>query len=177
MASSPDPVSPHSPASGETIPQLHSDLEAPLIIVLVGADPAAEVHDRPIARALCEHINRHAVERGKMLRTALPAAICLTDVWYLNSAHLRLRPAVSVGGPEVNAASAMLATRLPAVLAVEGRWAIHASQAESESHAVTSHSPLACCWGRTPEDTLTAVERFAARHLDGMLDAAIASLA
>lgn len=139
------------------------DLDAPLCVIVVGADPAAEVHDRPIATALADHINRWAATRSTPT-APLAATFCVTDLWYLNNAHLRLRPSISIGSPEVNAFSALVISRIGAIFSVQDQFAIHADPEARER--------VACCWGTTEGHTRRAVEHFAARHLEAFLTAA-----
>ena len=146
-----------------TAPRLPIDLDAPLCVIVVGADPAAEVHDRPIAAALVEHINTWAASRSTPA-TPLAATFCVTDLWYLNNAHLRLRPSISIGSPEVNAFSALVISRIGAIFSIQDQLAIHADPECRER--------VACCWGTSDAHTRRAVEHFAARHLDAFLSAA-----
>jgi len=122
-------------------------------MIVTGAHLHAEAHDRPWAYWLRERLEEAAGEGANV-------HVC-SDLWYLNNDELRGLPTISVGGPEVNALSAYLASRLPSVVAVEGKWVV---LMEPEGG-----TPVACCWGRSAQETGAAVEAFAQRHLGAFL--------
>lgn len=122
-------------------------------IIVTGAHLHAEAHDRPWAYWLRDRLREAAGEQAAIF-------VCC-DLWYLNNDELRGLPTVSVGGPEVNALSAYLASRLPSVVAVEGKWVV---LMEPEGGP-----PVACCWGKSAQETGAAVEAFAQRHLAAFL--------
>jgi hypothetical protein len=157
------------PATNAPHPHPHAqppvDLDAPLAVVVVGADPAAEVYDRPIARYLVERINAWAGAHAAQTGRPVPGAYCITDLWYLNNAHLRMRPTVAVGAPAVNAMSAMIVGRVPPVFAVADRYAVHV-QPEFEQL-------VACCWGIDPAETHAAAAYFAERTMAEFLRSAV----
>lgn len=157
-----------TPQSTPVPPLPPIDLDAPLAVVVVGADPHAEVFDRPIARLLIDSINAWAGDRLGPSGRALPASYCISDLWYLNNSHLRMRPTISIGSPEVNAMSALIIGRVPPVFAVQDQYAVH-SEPELEQL-------VACCWGTDGPRTLAAVEYFTRRNLHDFLDAAAAAV-
>src|SRR5688572_24965151 len=88
-----------------------------LVAVVVGAHPRAELTDRPIAYHLRDRMAAWLGSAGEQAPSLTPL-VC-SDVWYLNDDELRRRPTVSIGPPESNALTAMLAGRLPSALAVD----------------------------------------------------------
>jgi hypothetical protein len=131
-----------------------------LLAVVVGAHPRAEVGDRPLAAWLARIVAERLAARGE--RELLPLVV--TDLWYLSDRLLMHRPAIAIGEPGLNAATAHHAVRLPQLLVVEDRLRIHLDPEYPRVRA--------CMWGRGPEATEHAVRLFADRHLDGFLDAA-----
>lgn len=109
----------------------------PLVLIVVGAHPTAELYDRGLAYRLREAIV------GRLARVGVAAAptevsgagqaaagpiaqrvLVLSDLWYLNHDQLRSIPTISVGGPGVNALTAHWGDKLPSVLAVDGSWVV-----------------------------------------------------
>ena len=125
------------------------------ILIVVGAHLSAEVYDRPLAYRLREAV-LGALGAGEPDRV-----IVCSDLWYLNRDQLRGLPAVSVGGPTVNAFTAYLGDKLPSAFAVDGRLVVQ----------MDPEGPLACCWGIDAAATAAAVEAFAERHLEQWLGA------
>lgn len=125
------------------------------ILIVVGAHLSAEVYDRPLAYRLRERVLT-------VLESDDPERVVVcTDLWYLNRDQLRELPAISVGGPTVNAFTAYLGDKLPSTFAVDGRLVVQAAW----------DAPLACCWGIDAAGTAAAVEAFAERHLEQWLGA------
>ncbi|HYD01592.1 MAG TPA: hypothetical protein VEB22_10235 [Phycisphaerales bacterium] len=143
------------------------DLDEPSIIIVVGADLRAETLDRPIASALLRGVNTLLAKESAAAGTGRPtaAAVICTDVWYLNSNHLRLCPTISVGGPELNALSAYLIGRLPPVFAVENRYAVHADPRREQL--------AACVWGVDATNTAHAMDTFCSKHLPAFVQASV----
>jgi hypothetical protein len=79
------------------------------IILVVGADVAAELLDRPVAARLRDEIDK----RGDV--TDCRRAIILTDVLWFKDATLHTQPVIAIGGPSSNALTAALAH-------VDDRW-------------------------------------------------------
>jgi hypothetical protein len=141
------------------------DLDEPSLVIVVGADLRAEALDRPIAHALQRGVNTLLAKEAVALGRTLPAAAVCTDVWYLNSNHLRLCPTISVGGPELNALSAYLIGRIPPVLAVEGRYAVHA---DPRGEQLT-----ACLWGVDSTNTAQAMDAFCSKYVETFVQSCV----
>lgn len=127
-----------------------------LVLIVVGAHLRAEIEDRPTAYRLAATIDARAP-------LATRAVVC-TDLWYLNDDRLRVKPTISVGGPDVNALSAFLANKVPSAFAIDGVLVVQ--------HDVELLDLVACCWGVSPESTGAAVDAFCDRYLDRFLDEA-----
>src|SRR5262245_39039371 len=124
------------------------------ILIVVGAHLTAETQHRPIAYALRERfLSRIAADPEGVV-------VC-SDLWYLNQRELRGMPTVSIGGPDVNALTAYLGSRLPSSLVVDDRLIV---QMDLEADA-----PVAACWGTDAQTTNAAVEAFGERYLDRFL--------
>lgn len=130
------------------------------LVVVVGAHPRSEIADRPLAAWLARTIAARLEARGE--RGLLP--IVVTDLWYLSDRLLMQRPAISIGEPGLNAATAHHAVRLPQLLVIEDRLRIHLDPEYPRVRA--------CLWGQGADATEQAVRLFADRHLEGFLDAA-----
>ncbi|MHC4990644.1 MAG: hypothetical protein ACYTGC_06650 [Planctomycetota bacterium] len=132
------------------------DLER-LMLIVVGAHLRAELSDRPLAsrlrRAVLDRLDADGLEG--------PVPVICTDLWYLNDLALRRRPAVAIGSPDVNAATAYLAHRLPTAFVVEGVMRVHMDREAID--------PQACAWGSDPDSTARAVDLFVERYLDEFL--------
>jgi hypothetical protein len=129
---------------------------ATVIPIVVGAHIEAELNDRVIANRL----------RDRMVKVIAACAdtdcgrlrpVVMTDLWYLNNQPLRLRPTIAIGRPEVNAATAYLARKVPTALVVEDAYRIQVDPEFIDVHA--------CLWGTSPAATATAAEVFEKRHL------------
>ena len=136
-----------------------------LLLIVVGAHPRAELNDRATAyrlrQAIEQRLERRSGDEGG--RPVMPLVV--TDVWYLNDASMRRRPAVSVGGPGVNAFSAFLGDKLPSAFVVDDTLMVQMDLDLTDA--------IACCWGVDAPATLAAVDAFTARYLDAFLDAAV----
>ncbi|HZW07163.1 MAG TPA: hypothetical protein VFF65_08560 [Phycisphaerales bacterium] len=141
------------------------DLDEPSIVIVVGADLRAETLDRPIASALLRGVNTLLAKEAPGAGRTIPAAVICTDVWYLNSNHLRLCPTISVGGPELNALSAYLIGRLPPVFAVENRYAVHTDPKREQL--------TACVWGVDATNTAHAMDVFCSKHLAAFVQSSV----
>lgn len=125
--------------------------EAPRLAIVVGANPAAEISDRPIAAALAAALANEWLESTGTAAT--PGQILtVSDLWYINDAMLRALPTISVGPPEHNAFTAYLADKIPSVHAVDGVLVVQAE--------LSFASPLAACWGIDPASTRRATDVF-----------------
>jgi hypothetical protein len=157
----PDQVQPH--AANRASPG-EIDINS-LLLIVVGSHLHAELHDRPMAYRLREGILRvqDRCEAAGELDVRLVPLVC-TDVWYLNSADLQARPAIAIGDPGVNAASAYLSTRLPTAFVIEKTLRVHADTETIDLRA--------CLWGVTPAATASAVDLFVERYLNEFIRAA-----
>ena len=141
-----------------------------LIAIVTGVQLRAELGDRPLAyrveQAVREHLARAlgATPAGELPRLA-PAVV--SDVFYLNNDEIRARPTISIGGPGMNAVSALLAEHLPAALAIEDTLVIQMD--------LDMHDARCAVWGMNHLDTVRAVETFLAKgYLDTFLQGVIA---
>lgn len=149
----------HTASESLRLPELAGDL----LLIVVGADLRAEVVDRPIAHALqaaaLGHVERFAAESASDDPPALTVLVC-TDLWYVNTLDLHQHAAIALGGPDVNAATAWLASRLPTALIMDDHLRIHVDP---------DAEPKACLWGVDREATTRAVEIFSDRYLEDLV--------
>lgn len=140
---------------------------AALLVIVVGAHPRAEWGDRPAAYLLRDAMTAWLSARfGPADRGLHPCVpLVVTDVWTLNDPALNGRPCVAVGGPSLNAVTAGLVSRLPAVAGEQGLWTI-AVEADG--------APAAAVWGADERQTARAVEVFARRFLAAFMQDATA---
>ena len=143
-----------------------------LIWIVTGVQLNAELGDRPLAYRVEKEVR-------KLLRKALGprpkgqpprlSPVVVSDVFYLNSEDVQGRPVVSIGGPGMNALSAMLANELPTAAAIEETLVIQMDM-EMED--------LRCAvWGMSHLDTIRAVELFVAKgYLEAFVNGAVAAL-
>lgn len=137
--------------------------------IVVGAHLRAEIHDRPLGRRLRREIRRWSRRTLEATGDPEPGAarlqpVVLTDLWFLNAGALMAQPAIAIGHPAVNAASAYYASRLPAALVVEGSLQIQLDPELGDLHA--------CIWGVGETATAAAVDLFVTRYLHRFLRAA-----
>lgn len=130
----------------------------PVVALVVGASLVAEQVDRPVAYWLAEVV-RECAPLGSPLRP-----VVVTDLWYLNHDALRVRPTISIGGPEQNALSAFLLSRLRPVFSVDDRLSIHLDLHMREL--------VACLAGVDAGTTAEAARVFAARYAGDWVTAA-----
>src|SRR4051794_26331545 len=143
-----------------------------LIWIVTGVQLNAELGDRPLAYRLEKEVR-------KALRATLGAKpkggpprlspVVVSDVFYFNSDDVQGRPAISVGGPGMNALSASLANDLPTVAAVENELVV---QMDLE------FADLRCAvWGMSHLDTVRAVELFIGRgYLEAFVKGVVGKL-
>ncbi|MBM43718.1 MAG: hypothetical protein CMJ36_01705 [Phycisphaerae bacterium] len=129
-----------------------------ILPIIVGAGPGPELGDRPLGNALRDAIHQEipSIIPGTDLHP-----LVMTDLWYLNDHALMLQPSMSIGSPASNAASAMLATRLPTALLVEGQYQVLMDQEGGIGHA--------CFWGEHHEASVLATSTFIDRFLEPFL--------
>lgn len=124
-------------------------------LVVVGASIEAERSDRALAHRLRDSI----LSFQQLLGPPQPFDILTcTDVWYLNDSSLLAFPAISIGSPETNAATAFLAGRIPTAMMIDQTYRIHLDPELVELRA--------CLWGANPAMTKAAVEVFEQRYLE-----------
>lgn len=143
-----------------------ADIER-LVLVVVGAHLRAEAVDRPLAYRMRDRIvqwqneNRARGETEDVMDGKAIRPIVCTDLWYLNDQALLGRPAICVGQPAVNAATAYLSNRLPTAFVVENKLRVHIDLEFIDRQA--------CIWGVDGEATAAGVELFAEKYLDSFL--------
>ena len=137
-----------------------------LIWIVVGIQLNAELGDRPLAqRVAAEMRTRLAARYGKPPPGEPPrmTGVIITDVYYLNDADAQRRPAISIGGPGVNALSALLTDKLPTPVAIENTLVVQMDLDFKDQRCAV--------WGMTHLDTVRAVELFIAKgYLDLFLN-------
>lgn len=135
------------------MPEIDTDK---LLLIVTGAHLKAELVDRPHAYALQDRINDqlHRITGG----TDAPAQpLVCSDVWYLNNEALHDRPAISIGGPGVNAFSAYLHQKLPTALAIEDQLVVQMDIELADLRV--------SLWGIDHRHTASAVELFERKYL------------
>lgn len=147
-----------------------SDIDTGLIAIVTGVQLRAELGDRPLAYRVEQAVREH-------LAAALPkpapgepprlAPAVVSDVFYLNNDAIQTRPTIAVGGPGMNAVSAMLVDQLPNALAIENTLVIQMD--------LDMHDPRCAVWGMNHLDTVRAVETFIAKgYLETFVNGVIA---
>ena len=140
-----------------------------LICVVVGVQLRAELGDRPLASRIEQELRqRLEAALGKPPEGEPPrlAPVVLSDVYYLNNDELQARPAISVGGPGMNALSAMLVDKLPTAVAIEKTLVV---QMDLEMDDVRC-----AVWGMDHLDTVRAVDLFITKYLDRFVEGVVA---
>lgn len=132
---------------------------------MTGAHLRAEAGDRPTAYRLRERMLAWLEDHPKGERCAV--LVC-SDIWYLNNEDLRRLPAVSVGGPGVNALAAYLGDKLPSAFSIEGVLSVQAD--------LDFHEMIASCWGMDARTTGAAVDAFIERYLGHFMEHAVRRL-
>ena len=137
-----------------------------LLLIVVGAHLQAELHDRPLAYRLLDAMQEQLHHQTGGTDWPVTPMVC-TDVWYLNNRELQRRPAVSIGGPGVNALSAYLHPKLPTALAVEDQLVIQLDVEMVE---------LRCAiWGIDAGHSNSAAELFQKKYLPDYIRAVLAA--
>ena len=139
-----------------------------LICIVVGVQLRAELGDRPLAYRIEQELKaRLEAALGKPPEGEPPrlSPVVLSDVYYLNNDELQTRPAISVGGPAMNALSAMLVDKLPTAVAVENTLVIQMD--------LDMDDPRCAVWGMNHLDTVRAVELFVSKYLDAFVDGVV----
>jgi hypothetical protein len=174
-----EPESSSRSASAETsIASLASPGAMPasetLVLIVAGSTIAAEIRDRPLAYRLCERLRAWLDANEPGAATVVSAAdprpqrlepVVCSDVWYLNTRDLAGRPAVAIGEPNSNAATALISNRLPTAFVIEGSVRVHLDPEFIDLRAAL--------WGASAAATAAAIDVFAERYLHEFLRAAI----
>jgi hypothetical protein len=143
-----------------------------LLCIVVGVQLRAELGDRPLAYRIEQEVrSRLDAALGKPAEGELPrlTPVVITDVYYLNNDALQSRPAISVGGPAMNALSAMLVDQLPTAVAIENTLVV---QMDLEM------KDLRCAvWGMDHLDTVRSIDLFISKgYLDTFVAGVVAAL-
>ena len=134
-----------------------------LIWIVTGVQLKAELGDRPLAYRIEQEIRDRLAalleppEAGEPPRLT---PVVVSDVYYLNNDDAQKGPTISIGGPGMNAVSAMLVDQLPTALAIEDTLVIQMDLDLGDTRCAV--------WGMNHLDTVRAVETFVAK---GYLDA------
>ena len=136
-----------------------------ILPVVVGIHLRAELSDRPIADRLVRHI-REIRRSADLTGNEGLVPVVVSDIWYLNDSDLMLQPAVVIGEPGVNAATAHWASRIPKAFSFQ------------DSHQVLMDLegpyPVACMWGVDHARTEVAADHFERRYLGPWLESVAA---
>lgn len=135
-----------------------------LILIVTGAHLQAEISDRPLAYRLAEKL-RASLEADSDGEPAPRVVVC-SDIWWLNNDHLRARPTISVGAPDVNALTAYLADKLPFVYSIQGQLGVQMD--------LDFVDPWATAWGVSERTTTQAVDAFEQKYLAHFAKGALA---
>jgi hypothetical protein len=121
------------------------------VLVVVGHGILPEEEDRPIAYELKREVNaRSGGSEGR-------AAVVVTDVWIMNNELGEFFPAISIGGPGVNAFTGQIYEDLPVALSRDQRVFIQ----------MGGEGKRAALWGMDQPSTREAVDTFVK---DGLLE-------
>jgi hypothetical protein len=133
-----------------------------LIWIVTGVQLRAELGDRPLAYRIETELRQRLNDlldkppEGEVPRWS---PVVVSDVYYLNSDATDDAPAISIGGPGVNALSASLVNALPTAVAIEDTLLVQMD--------VEMNDPRVAVWGMNHLDTVRAVDLFIAK---GYLD-------
>ena len=129
-----------------------------LIPIVTGIQLNAELGDRALAYRVEAEIRRLLQATQKDLadgQTLALVPVVVSDVLFLNSDELQARPVISIGGPGVNALSAMLVNELPTALSIENILVIQMD--------LEMRDPRCAVWGMNHLDCVRAVETLFAK--------------
>ena len=134
------------------MPQVETDR---LIWIVTGVQLNAELGDRPLAYRVEKEV-RKVLRRvlGPKPKGGPPrlSPVVVSDVFYLNSDAVAGRPAISIGGPGMNALSALLVNELPTAAAIQDVLIVQMD--------LEFHDRRCAVWGMNHLDTVRAVELF-----------------
>jgi hypothetical protein len=143
-----------------------------LLCIVVGVQLRAELGDRPLAyRVEREMRSRLESALGKPPDGTPPRLwpVVLSDVYFLNNEPIQSRPAISIGGPAMNAFSALLVDQLPTVVAIEKTLVIQMD--------LEMDDPRCAVWGMNHLDTVRCVDLFIVKgYLDMFVTGVVAKL-
>jgi len=149
---------------------IHMSMTIPYAPELIDADPDALLLIVTGSGIEPEATDRAAAyELANTIRTRLPAGaprgpLVVSDLWYLNQPAIHRAAAITIGRPEINAASAMLVRRIPTALVIDGRLRIQCDVEGIERRA--------CIYGIDHQMTKEAVLLFRERHLETWMESA-----
>jgi hypothetical protein len=148
------------------MPEIDTDR---LIAIVTGIQLTAELGDRPLAYRVEQAVRDHlaaALPRAGPGEPPRLAPAVVSDVYYLNNEEMQARPTISIGGPGMNALSAMLVKELPTAVAIENTLVIQMDLDMDDQRCAV--------WGMNHLDTVRAVETFLAKgYLDAFLKGVI----
>jgi hypothetical protein len=142
-----------------------------VICIVVGVQLRAELGDRPLAYRVEEELRARLEAALGMPPQGEPPRlwpVVISDVLYLNDDELQARPAISVGGPAMNALSALLVDKLPTAVAIEDTLVIQMDLDMEDRRCAV--------WGMNHLDTVRAVELFVTKYLDVFVAALAAGI-
>ena len=133
-----------------------------LLLIVTGSNLRAEMADRPLAYRLQDRIQAWVQKHHTRMNFLLAPVVC-SDGWYLSQSTAQRVPAISLGGPGVNALSAHLADLLPTT--------------HPASEVVIQMDPdlvdlRVCLWGSDHAHTVLALDWFIQERLEAYLRAA-----
>jgi len=134
-----------------------------LLWIVTGVQLNAELGDRPLAYRVEQELRARLLDALPPTAPGeLPALVpaVISDVYYLNSDDddVQSRPAISIGGPGVNALSAAWTKELQTIVAIENTLVVQMDLEMSD--------PRCAVWGMNHLDTVRAVDLFIAKYLD-----------
>ena len=142
-----------------------------LVCIVVGVQLRAELGDRPLAYRIEQELRaRLDAALGKPPEGGPPrlSPVVITDVYYLNNEPMQARPAISVGGPAMNALSAMLVDQLPTAFAIENTLVVQMDLDMQDRRCAV--------WGMDHLDTVRAVDLFVTKYLDAFVNGVVEGL-
>ena len=136
-----------------------------LLPIVTGIQLNAELGDRPLAYRIEAEVRTLL---AKLLDPPEPdepprlTPVVVSDVFYLNHDAMQTRPTVSIGGPGMNAVSAMLVNELPTAAAIENVLVVQMDLEGNDARCAV--------WGMNHLDTVRAVELFLSKgYLESFL--------
>ena len=139
------------------------ELETLPLLIVVGSTLRCELRDRPLGYRLREAVLRWQDEslEDEIDEEARRVPVVVTDVLYMNDSTLMSMPAICIGSPNSNAASAFHASRLPTAFVMEDVMRVQLDPEYIDAKAVL--------WGVDGTSNLSAVDLFVERYLPPFL--------